>query len=55
MKAFEGGVKVCWEDSVSEGIKSLLNDESCDMHYAVGSLYLVGEIKALALEGTDND
>ena len=55
MKAFEGGVKVCWEDSVSEGIKSLLNDENCDMHYAVGSLYLVGEIKALALEGIHND
>ncbi len=55
MKAFEGGIKVCWEDSVSEGIKLLLNDGNCDMHYAVGSLYLVGEIKALALEGTDND
>jgi len=54
-EAFENGPAVKWEDSVSEGIKLLLNDESCDMHYAVGSLYLVGEIKALTLEGTDND
>ena len=54
-KAFEGGPAVKYAGSVSEGIKLLLNDESCDMHYAVGSLYLVGEIKALTLEGTDND
>ena len=30
-----------------EGLKLLLSDKDCDMHYAVGSLYLVGEIKAL--------
>ena len=54
-EAFEGGPEVSLAGTVSEGLKLLTGDTDCDMHYAVGSLYLVGEIKALNLEGTDND
>ncbi|MBO4679154.1 MAG: hypothetical protein J5626_05740, partial [Lachnospiraceae bacterium] len=53
-KAFEGAC-VKYAGNVSEGLKLLLNDKESDMHYAVGSLYLVGEIKALLPEGNKND
>ena len=45
--AFDGTCEITVADDTEEGLKLLLSDKDCDMHYAVGSLYLVGEIKAL--------
>ena len=50
--SFAGACEVITAGGTAEGLKLLLSDKDCDMHYAVGSLYLVGEIKALYQEGT---
>ena len=50
--SFVGACEVITAGGTAEGLKLLLSDKDCDMHYAVGSLYLVGEIKALYQEGT---
>lgn len=53
--AFKEAKSCSFHKTVKEALKEMLSDDTADIKYAAGSLYLVGEIKELIKEETEDD